>query len=175
MAASVRETLEQYDLFDNAIIQHGFAEYNRDYRIVAELHVGRAMPGTYGYVFRGCMAASYASEVPQFLPGSMDDTFIDYAVWQAAGEPDGYVWGVNWANVYPGWTYVEDSPLAAEWSGRAGIPMHEVRIETNVYALTLVFADLHVARVLQAVSPGIASTFIPLQWDAEQAHEQETE
>ena len=42
---NVKETLEHYDLFDNAILSHGFTDYFRDYRVVAEPSLGCEPPG----------------------------------------------------------------------------------------------------------------------------------
>lgn len=146
---SVRETLEQYDFFDQAIVEHGFTRSNRDYRLIAKIHGQPAaeLPvqhlSTYTFLFRGCVEAHYASAVPP-AGFSMDDIFIDYDRWQAAGHPHGFVWGVNWADAYPGLRYVEASPKAATWAERLSLAMHEVTIETNTYTLRLIFHDVTV-------------------------------
>jgi hypothetical protein len=100
---------------------------------------------TYRYLFRGCVEAHYRCGVVAHF--SLDDTFIDYGSWQAAGEPKGFVWGVNWADAWPGWTYLGESERATEWACKLGVAMHEVLIETNTYTLALVFADLAVTKV----------------------------
>ena len=148
---SVRETLERYSILDEAVAEHGFTRYNRDYRLVASIHrpSHQRQPGqgqdlcTYTFLFRGCVEAHYVSAV---VPAgfSMDDVLIEYERWRAAGEPEGFVWGVNRADAYPGLTYVDRSAKAAGWSERLGLPMHEVTIETNTYALRLVFHDVTV-------------------------------
>jgi hypothetical protein len=38
---------------------------------------------------------------------SWDDLFIDYETCERAGNPEGFVWGVNWADAYPGLEYVD--------------------------------------------------------------------
>ena len=60
------------------------------------------------------------------------------------GEPEGFVWGVNWADAYSGLAYVDESATAASWSDKLGFLMHEVVIETNTYTLALVFHDVAV-------------------------------
>jgi hypothetical protein len=146
---SVRETLGECSFFDQAVVEHGFTVSNRDYRLVASI-CGQSAAGqpvqeicTYTYLFKLCVEAHYASNV---LPSATlaDDVFVEYDRWKAAGEPDGFVWGVNWANAYPGLTYIESSERAATWTERLGLPMHEVAVETNVYTLTLVFHDVSV-------------------------------
>jgi hypothetical protein len=79
------------------------------------------------------------------------DVFVDYAEWEAAGEPEGFVWGVGWSTAYPGLTYIDESPRAREWSERLGKPMHEVSIETEVFKLHLVFHDFTVTKLSDEV------------------------
>jgi hypothetical protein len=78
---------------------------------------------------------------------SWDDAFADSSAWEAAGCPEGYVWGVNAAAGYPGARYLPESARAAAWSRRLGHPMHEVRIETNTWTIELVFHALRVQKV----------------------------
>ena len=142
---SVEETLKTYDLFDNAIVSHGFTPYMRDYRIVAELFHGGHL-GLHTYLFRGCVEAHYESSLPEgaFL---MDDVLLDLERAQTEEDaPDGFIWGTNHADAYPGWAYVAGSERAAAWARKTGLPMHEVVIETNVYKLSLVFNNLVVEK-----------------------------
>jgi len=157
---SVPETLARYDFFDDAVVEHGFTRYNRDYRLVAEIY-GQPAAGepvrhlaTYTFLFRGCVEAHYASVVPP-AAFSLDDRLIDYDRWVAGGwEPgDAFVWGAG-ADAYPGLRYVADSPKAATWAERLALPMHEVVIETSAYTLSLVFHDVVVAEsAATAASP----------------------
>ena len=48
----------------------------------------------------------------------------------------------RWQDLYPGATLVADSDRARHWADLVGIPFHEVRIESNVQVVTLVFSDL---------------------------------
>ena len=141
---SVEETLNTYDLFDNAIVRHGFTAYMRDYEIVAELFYGEHR-GVFTYLFRGCVEAHYESSIPGGA-FSMDDVLLDLERGQPEGGPDVFMWGVNHANAYPGWTYDAGSERTAAWSKKTGLPMHEVVIETNVYKLSLVFYSLVVEK-----------------------------
>ena len=44
-ADQVKSLLVQYDIFDQTIVEHGFTQYMRDYRVVAEsMAGGRLMP-----------------------------------------------------------------------------------------------------------------------------------
>jgi hypothetical protein len=82
---NVKETLEHYDLFDNAIVSHGFTDYLRDYRVVAELGFGGGPPGIFALLFRGCAKAEYKLR-PAADSFSIDDVFVDYDRWEVAGD-----------------------------------------------------------------------------------------
>lgn len=148
---SIPERLEQ--LFDLPILRHGFAPYQRDYVIEAEIGGRSEHRGHYRFSFTHCPVANLTTTVGDATwQASWDDRFIDYKGWLASGEPEGYVWGVNWSIAYPGPTYVEGSVLAAEWGRRLGRAMHEAVIETNAFRLQLVFHDLQVERTGDEVS-----------------------
>ena len=145
-AEEIRDLLETLD--DADITRHGFTPYMRDYEIVAAQPDW--MADTYS-VFRWLFTHCVVAEITAVLPPatyrlSWDDELTE------TGDLDildryplgAFVWGVNWAAAYPGPVYVADSPLAAEWSERLDRSMHEVTIETNVYALRLVFHNLRV-------------------------------
>lgn len=130
-AAAIEAALAE--MFDEALERHGFADHLRDY----EAFVSGPGPAR-RYVFRYCVEAHVESALPgQIWRVSLDDTLLD-----PAAEADGYVWGVRWQNLYPGATLVADSARARHWADLVGIPFHEVRIESNVQTITLVFSDL---------------------------------
>jgi hypothetical protein len=143
---SIQALLEQYDLFDNAILSHGFTDYNRDYRITAELGLGGGPAGVYEFLFRGCVAATYECMVPP-AGYSVNDDFIDFEQWEAAGAPDGFVWAQP-ATIYPGWQLLAHPDTATRWAARLGIPMQEILIETNAFTLRLVFHDLAIKQIV---------------------------
>ncbi len=143
---SLEALLAEYDIFDNAILSHGFTDYNRDYLIVAELGYGGGPKGTYNLLFRGCVEAHYQSAIPR-EGWSLNDVLLDYDQWQAAEQSDGYVWAVCYADAYPGWKLVVPSERAERWGQELGIAMRELLIETNVFRLQLVFHDLTVSRI----------------------------
>ncbi|WP_435809699.1 YxiG-like protein [Streptosporangium canum] len=72
---------------------------------------------------------------------SLDDRLVTY---ETGVDLDGYVWGVNWQDLYPGATLVTDSPTARNWAAALGIDFHEVRIQANAHDLTLIFSDLQI-------------------------------
>lgn len=145
----VKETLDQYELLDIPIIHHGFAAHMRDYQILVEQNQWpNHAKGRYLFTFTHCAVASVVSVLNgDRWQGSWDDVLLDYKKWEEAGHPAGYVWGVCWANTYPGLTYISDSELVRLWSDRTGHSMHEVVIETNVFRLQLVFHDVRVEKV----------------------------
>lgn len=106
---------------------------------------GSYIQGRYRYRFTHCPEVRVTTEVrDEVWQYSWDEVFIDYQAWEAAGNPEGFVWGVNAADAYPGISYVTDSPLAASWTERLAHEMHEIAIETNTFALRLVCHDLRI-------------------------------
>lgn len=141
------------EVFDQAIVYHGFTDYMRDYEIyvycTADPSTG-IEPETVRLLFKHCVAATFSTAVsPETWSQSLDDRLTDY---EPGVDLDGYVWGVKWQVMYPGGTYVPDSATAAEWSESLGLKFHEVRIETNGHNMNLVFAEL----LSEVVQPGHA-------------------
>jgi hypothetical protein len=159
--ASLRDRIEADDRFlDSAVVSHGFTDYLRDYDIVIDVPAalppdvpigdttGSYIEGRYRYRFTHCPEAHVASAVEDGVwRRSWDEVFTDYVAWEDAGHPDGFVWGVKYADAYPGLSYVADGPLAARWTERLARAMHEVAVETNTFTLRLVCHDLHVEQL----------------------------
>lgn len=157
----LRRLMEQFDVFDGALLFHAYKRYMRDYELIVETDVGSAPPGTYSYVFKYCVEAQVVTSLPDSsYRASLDERLIDY---ETGKDLDGYVWGVNWSELYPGWTLRPDSERAADWSRRIGIDFHEVVIETNAFTITLIFADLVIAKLSDRIDPGLDSRHIPLK------------
>jgi hypothetical protein len=127
------------NIFDQALVFHGFAEHMRDYDMfvycTADARTGIPSEAL-RYRFVHCVYAAVESSVPKNVwQASLDDRLIDY---DTGVDLDGYVWGVKWQMLYPGAKLVS-SDRAAEWSSALGIPFHEALIETNAHNLRLVF------------------------------------
>src|SRR5215813_9134675 len=89
-------------LFDSAIVRHGFAAHMRDYDVIVEVAAakpdggGSYIEGRYRYRFTHCVEAHVETTVrPDVWRRSWGDEFTDMTAWEQAGEPDGYVWGVE--------------------------------------------------------------------------------
>ena len=146
------------DVFDQAVLFHGFADYMRDYEIfiyaTADPRTG-IRPEHLRYRFKHCVRATVTSAVsPQIWRRSLDERLVDH---ERGGDLDGYVWGVRWQVLYPGMRLVPDSADARRWSRELGIPLHEAAIETNGHDIRLVFSDLTV----QTVDAGHAPFAVP--------------
>lgn len=128
--------------FDFALLSHGMANHGRDY--VMTVQAGGSYELTLTHVVEVHMETRVRDDV---WPPSWGDAFIDYAAWQAAGEPEGYVWGTNWSLAYPGLDAPADEPKAAEWSQRLGKPMFYMAVETDRLRLSLIFHDVRWVRV----------------------------
>lgn len=156
----IDELMTTFDVFDNALIFHSYKNYMRDYELIVEVHIGPALQGTYSYLFRYCVEADIRTSLnPNTYRESLDDRLIDY---ETGKDLDGYVWGVKWSLMYPGWKRHAASQRAAAWSEHVGLEFHEVVVETNAFLITLVFASLHIKQVSDRIDPGIHKAYIPL-------------
>jgi hypothetical protein len=140
-------------LFDSAVVRHGFAPYMRDYDLIVEVPAakldgsGSYIEGQYRYRFTHCVEAHVETTLrPDTWQRSWTDEFTRFAVWEQAGTPEGFVWGVEYADAYPGASRIADSPLAEAWSEKLGKRMHQIQIETNAFVIDLVCHDLRVDR-----------------------------
>lgn len=154
MSLHIRDKLDAGPLFDNAIVAHHFTPYMRDYDVLVDTAAplpdgkGSYHEGRYRYRFTHCVVAHVTTTVNDYLwKSSWEDYFTDYSSWEAAGTPEGYVWGVCESIAYPGLRYVEDSLEAQEWRERLVRLMHEVVIETNAFALRLIFHDVDICKI----------------------------
>jgi hypothetical protein len=149
-------TLQQMldDVFDDALVHHGYVDYMRDYEVIVSTIVSPRAgvePVHLRYLFRHCVEAHCRTTVsPDSWRGSLDDRLIDY---ETGVDLDGYVWGVKWQPLFPGATVVPESASAHTWAKAVGIEFHEVRIETNAHDLTLVFSELQVSEVPVGYAP----------------------
>lgn len=153
--------------FDSAIDSHGFVPFLRDYDVIID--VPAATPdgtssyirGRYRYRFTHCVeVVARTTFTPDTWKKSWDDVFTDREAWETAGSPDGYVWGVEWADAYPGMSYIEHSERADRWTKLLDHEMHEVRIASNALDLTVVFHDLLVDQL--AIGNPSTGTLEPL-------------
>lgn len=146
------------EVFDQAIVFHGFTDYMRDYDVLvyatADPRTG-IVPQYLQYRFKYCVRALATSALPpQIWSHSLDERLVDY---EQGRDLDGYVWGVKWQALYPGMSLVEDSADAQKWSRDLGIPFHEATVETNGHNISLIFADL----VVNVIAAGYAPFVVP--------------
>ncbi|MBC3540839.1 hypothetical protein ACFSC6_22130 [Rufibacter sediminis] len=130
------------DFIDGAILSHGFLPYKRDYFFHIETLWREPLAGQYLLVFRHCYEMNF-----QIITGgetllqSWDDCFTNMEEYEKAGEPEGYVWGTNWANAYPGFSVLENSRRAQDWALKLSKPMQEVQLEAEIMKFNFVFFD----------------------------------
>jgi hypothetical protein len=147
--AAMQAALE--DVFDQALVFHGFTDYMRDYQLitysVADPRTG-ITPSYDSYLFRYCVEATITSTLtPQTWANSLDERLIDHEVGK---DLEGHVWGVMWQALYPGASVSAESKIADQWARAVGIPFHEAVIEGNGHKIVLIFSDLMVSRGLQS-------------------------
>jgi hypothetical protein len=143
------------EIFDHAVVYHGYANYMRDYEVIvyatADPRTGIA-PTHLRCLFRYCVEARCETSVPaETWRVSLDDRLIGH---ETGTDLDGYVWGVKWHGLYPGAKLLPESEATRRWSTALGVDVHEVRIETNAHNLTLLFSDLQVSECGGSAAPG---------------------
>ncbi len=132
------ETLSRCDF---GVLEHGFAPHGRDYRFIIQDSLCND-PGTYELTFTHVVDLKYKSRIGEnnWL-SSWADEFTDYARWKACGEPEGYVFGIDWSLAYPGISILPASPEAQDWSKRLQRPMYSASVETDLFSISLVFSE----------------------------------
>lgn len=145
----LQDRLPQIDV---GVMRHGFAEHGRDYVLILQNLFGPA-PGTYKLTFTHVVQLNYATRVTESAWRlSWTDDFIDYGRWQAAGEPDGYVFGANWSLAYPGFSAIDNDPEAASWSKRLKIQMYAAAVETDLFKIFFIFHDARLEKINEDTS-----------------------
>jgi hypothetical protein len=150
MSLTVKELLERESITDAVIFRHGFTDYIRDYEIIVGARNGPPHTDIHKYQFIGCAEAICSTHLvrtfhePTSIFGqSLADEFVfsgpDYP---EKDDPNGFIWGVRFAEVLSGWAYIENGKRARFWSDAVRRKMHEVYVDTNAYRLELVFADI---------------------------------
>lgn len=132
---------------DVVVMAHGFADHGRDYFFLVENGFA-PVPGTFRLTFTHVVDFRYETAVgDDAWRRSWGDEFIDYARWEASGEPDGYIFGTNWSVAYPGFEASDSDPVASSWSERLQRPMYAATIETDRFRIALIFHDVRFERV----------------------------
>jgi hypothetical protein len=136
------------DFVDAGILAHGFTPYKRDYFFHIETLWKEPLAGQYLLLFRHCYEFDYNIVAePKILTESWEDLFTDFEKYQAAGEPEGYVWGTNHMLAYPGFRLIQDSPRAAHWTARLGKQMQETCLEAEIFQMNLIFYDWTLTKI----------------------------
>lgn len=168
------------EMFDDELMFHGFTNYMRDYELVVYQSVDPnpaygLVPRHLRFLFRICTEVGVRSTVrPDVWTSSIDDRLLE--THHVTMEDTGFVWGTQCQILYPGPKIIEDSVRAKWWADEVGVEFHEVLIEGNAHAISIVFSDLVVEEVRDGYTPytvihnGIAEqyaagTHIPLPPD----------
>ena len=139
---TVKDKLEEYDLFDQAIIRHGILDVIRDYEVIGYLS-GLDFDSEVQYVFKGCIKIDYKVKVaPENY--SMDDRLLDLDRQIEPDYPAGFVWGAKHAVVYPGWTLTDNTDELNNLGKMYGLKFYQIYYSTNAYDLIIVFQDVKI-------------------------------
>jgi len=139
---TIKEKLEEYNLFDQAITRHGISECIRDYELIGYLS-GAHIDSEVQYIFKGCIKVDYKIKVaPEYY--SMDDRLLDLDKQDEPNYPKGFIWGAKYAMVYPGWTIKQDTDELKRLEKTYGLKFYEIYFDTNAYDLTITFHDIDI-------------------------------
>lgn len=137
---TIKEKLEEYDLYDQSIVRYGMMENIRDYELIGFIN-GQFDELEVRYLFKGCVSVQFQNIVePKSF--SMDERLLDMGRQNEPDYPEGFVWGVHHAVVYPGWSVTQNSDELKELEFQYGFQLHKIEYETNAYKLNLIFNDL---------------------------------
>jgi hypothetical protein len=75
---------------------------------------------------------------------SMDDRLLDLDRQDEADYPKGFIWGVKYATVYPGWTLKQDTDEIKVLEKTYGLKFYQVYFDTNAYDLIITFHDIDI-------------------------------
>jgi hypothetical protein len=143
---------------DFAVLYHGLLAHGRDYAITLQDALGGDI-GTHKLTFTHVVVSACETAVAdEVWRRSWDDVFLDY---EKAVDLDGYVWGTNWSNAYPGLTAPDNDAEALEWARRLGKPMYAMGLVTDRFRLRLIYHDVKSQKIDADVSM-IQQTIIPL-------------
>ena len=139
---TIKEKLEECNLFDQAITRHGVLECIRDYEVIGYLS-GLNYDKEVQYIFKGCLKVDYKIKVaPENY--SMDDRLLDIDRQDELDYPSGFVWGVKHAVVYPGWVLTEENDELKRLERIYGLKFYQIHFDTNAYDLLLTFHDIEI-------------------------------
>jgi len=142
---TIREKLKKYDLSDQAIIRHGMLDHIRDYELIGQVN-GQLVEQEVRFVFKASIKVEFQNivEPRHYL---LDDRLLDMSRQHESDYPSGFVWGVNYATVYSGWSLIENTLELSELSQQYGFKLYRIEFQTNAYKLGLIFHDVKVELV----------------------------
>jgi hypothetical protein len=152
---SIKQALDE--VFDQAIVFHGFTAYMRDYEVIiypaAGVRTG-VEPEHLRYLFTHCVRATVTTAVRRDVwPRSLDERLLDYEQFRADEDLIGFVWAVNHQDLYPGAELRAPSADTAQWSQDVGLPFFEALLQTNAHNIELAFSTLRVSTLQPGYTP----------------------
>lgn len=145
---TIKEKLEEFDLFDQAIIRHGSLDNVRDYEIIGYLSCAD-LDAEVQYIFKGCIQSDYKIKLVDPKHFSMDERLLDLTRQDEPDYPKAFIWAAG-VMVYPGWTLAQGTDELKQLEKNYGVSFSKISIDTNAYSLTLVFHDVE-TKVLRQI------------------------
>ena len=134
--------LNENDIFDRDILEHGFTKNNRDYKII----VGMPNDESYEFYFVGCVELNYKNILPK-QDLYLDELPTEKDIERFCEEDGGrYLW-VEFSVLYPGLEIIDNSSSTEKWEKLFSKSFHHIRITTNVFELEIVFNKIKVIKL----------------------------
>lgn len=147
--SEVGDVLDKHNFSGAAIVRHGYTDYMRDYDVLVAGIEGPPFSDAHRYQFVMCVYAVVNTNVDEkILFGSFEDELVLSDINQSGDTDKECVhWGVRESTAQFGLELVQNSEIASEWTRKLRRPMSEIRIETEIFRLDLVFAELRYEKI----------------------------
>ena len=118
--------LKVSEIYDVAILRHGFHANNRDYVFEIETNWVDENAGRYLLTFKNCSELKYKAIVDDF---------------------EKFDWSSNWSMAYPGFSEFPESELSKIWSDKLKFNMIEYSLETEIFEMSFLASSFRLIKI----------------------------
>ncbi|MDG1572502.1 hypothetical protein OZ410_09255 [Robiginitalea sp. M366] len=114
------------EIFDVAILRHGFHSNNRDYFFLIETNWTEGKAGQYILKFKDCFELTYEVKHKDF---------------------ENLDWDGNWTLAYPGFKDIPNNNETKSWEKGSGIRLYSVELETEIYRMKFIYSEYGLQKI----------------------------